>query len=111
MEFRNYPRDSGPCGLRDDPRMDELARRLAAQAPARRAQLFEELEAMRGINEVLRAAIIDSGESYYSLWKKSGVSQENISRFANGERDIRLETAAKLAEALGLELVPRSGKK
>lgn len=55
----------------------------------------------------LRAAIRDSGLTVYRLAKNSGVSQPVIDRFLTGERDIRLETAAKLATALNLELRSR----
>lgn len=54
----------------------------------------------------LRRTIEKGEESYYALAKRSGVNAVVISRFACGERDLRLETAAKLAAALGLTLVP-----
>lgn len=58
----------------------------------------------------LRAAIAKSGLSVYRLAKDSGVSQPVLCRFVNGQRDITLTTASKLAEALGLELKPVKGK-
>jgi plasmid maintenance system antidote protein VapI len=57
--------------------------------------------------ETLRQAIVDSGMSYYRLAKESGVAEEVIGRFVNRKRDIRLETASKLAESLELELRSR----
>ena len=42
------------------------------------------------------------------LAEKAGVDQAVIWRFLNGERDIRLETADRLCEVLGLELRRRS---
>ena len=44
----------------------------------------------------------------YQIAKGAHVSQIIISRFLSGERDIRMATADKLANALGLELVAGS---
>ena len=99
-------------GIASDPRMDELAALLMAQAPERTADLLEELEEqeyreMARINDQLRKAIEKRDESYYALAKRSGVDAVVISRFVCGERDLRLDTAAKLAAALGLELTAK----
>ena len=40
----------------------------------------------------------------YQIAQDAGVSQIVLSRFLSGERDIRMATADKLAEALGLKL-------
>ncbi len=56
------------------------------------------------IPQRLRTAIKDAGKSIYRVAKDSGVAHPVILRFMSGERDIRLETAEKLAESLGLEL-------
>lgn len=37
---------------------------------------------------------------------RAGVSQPSLSRFLSGKRDITLATASKVAEQLGLELLP-----
>ena len=55
--------------------------------------------------EALRQAIIDSGFSAYALQKQTDVDASVITRFLNGERDLRLETAGRLAEAVGAQLV------
>jgi plasmid maintenance system antidote protein VapI len=52
----------------------------------------------------LRAGIRRSGKTVYRLAKESGVAHPIIFRFLSGERDIRLETAEKLAAVLGLRL-------
>jgi hypothetical protein len=52
----------------------------------------------------LREAILASGKTHYRIGKDAGVKPEIVSRFAHGERDIRAETFAKIAAALGLEL-------
>ena len=59
------------------------------------------------LSDALRQAIIDSGLSYYRLAKDSGVDSVVISRFVCGERDLRLETASRLAKALRVELKPQ----
>ena len=99
-------------GIAFDPRMAELDVLLRAQAPERTAALHEELEEqeyreMARINDQLRKAIEKRDESYYALAKRSGVDAVVISRFVCGERDLRLDTAAKLAAALGLELTAK----
>ena len=58
------------------------------------------------IATALRRAIVASGKSHYALAKASGVASEVIDRFVRGERDIRLQTAGRLARPLGLELRP-----
>lgn len=62
------------------------------------------------IQDALRRAIIKSGKTHYRLGKDAGVAPEVIDRFVSGERDIRLVTAAKLADALRLQLTPKSAR-
>ena len=57
------------------------------------------------IVDQLKAAIEASEATPYRIAKETGVPAPTLSRFLNGERDIRLETAATLATYLGLELV------
>jgi transcriptional regulator with XRE-family HTH domain len=54
--------------------------------------------------EKLKTAIRKSGKTVYRVAVESGVAHPVILRFLSGERDIRLETAEKLAAALGLAL-------
>ncbi len=42
--------------------------------------------------------------SRFELCKRSGVSYSVVHRFIGGERDIRMETASRLADVLGVEL-------
>jgi len=58
----------------------------------------------------LRRLIVDSGMSHYALGKAAGVDPRQIDRFSDSERDLTLETAGKLAAALGVELVRRRGR-
>lgn len=62
------------------------------------------------IDAALRKAVKASGLTHYALSKSSGVAACVIDRFMAPaddptHRDIRLETAAKIASALGLSLV------
>ena len=50
----------------------------------------------------LRQALTNSGKTSYQLNVETGVNHGVILRFMKGERDIRLETAEKLAAAVGL---------
>lgn len=61
--------------------------------------------------EQLRQMISNSGLTAYQLRATTGIEASVISRFINGERDIRLETAGKLATALGAELKLKSSRK
>jgi transcriptional regulator with XRE-family HTH domain len=54
----------------------------------------------------LKAAITKSGLTHYALASLAGVTPSQIDRFMSGERDLRLESAGKIAAALGLELSP-----
>jgi plasmid maintenance system antidote protein VapI len=56
------------------------------------------------LSESLKKAIQTSGISVYKIAKKAHVSQIMISRFLSGERDIRMATADRLANVLGLTL-------
>jgi plasmid maintenance system antidote protein VapI len=49
-------------------------------------------------------AIEKDGRTIYAIAKAAGISPIVVHRFVNGERDIRMQTAARLAETLHLEL-------
>jgi DNA-binding phage protein len=57
--------------------------------------------------DVLRSAIKASGLTHYRLAKEAGIKPFLLDRFVSREGDLRLETAAKVAEVLGLELRKR----
>ena len=59
------------------------------------------------ISDVLRRAIIASGEPYYAIEQATGVSRANILRFTKGQQSILLDAAERLAEHFGLELRTR----
>lgn len=58
------------------------------------------------ISEVLRQVVIDSGLSHYRVAKMAGTTPTIIGRFVNEQKGLRLSTADRLAEAMGLELKP-----
>lgn len=62
---------------------------------------------MTSLADAMRAAIRiaeQRGTSRYRIAQDSGVDYAVVCRFCNGERDLRLETASRLCESLGLEL-------
>ena len=106
----------GSHGGDQDPEASRLARKETFEKLVARASKLSDdrLEAMRErisetlpLDDQLRFAIAMSGKTQYALAKQIGVVNRVISRFMNYERDIRMETAAKLAEALGLSLQKR----
>ena len=64
------------------------------------------MKANADIQEQLRQAILNADISRYRLAKLSGVTQAVISTFVNRKRSATMDTAAKLAKVLGLELTP-----
>ncbi len=54
----------------------------------------------------LKQAIINSDFSRYRISQLSGVSEAQLSLFVNNKRTLTLTSAAKVAEALKLELKP-----
>ncbi|MEP0846209.1 MAG: helix-turn-helix transcriptional regulator [Phycisphaerae bacterium] len=64
------------------------------------------------IIEELLTAIERDGRTQYELARDSGVAASQISRLRHGLRTIHLDTAERLAQALGLELreIPRARK-
>lgn len=63
------------------------------------------------IEEQLRTAIEDSEMSPYQISKLSEVTESQLSLFINNKRTLSLNSAAKVAEALGLELKKQHKKK
>jgi plasmid maintenance system antidote protein VapI len=71
---------------------------------ARRMQAEPETNADR-----MRRAIRDSGLTHYALAQLAKIDRKQIDRFMSGERSPTLDTADRLAAALGLELQQRKG--
>jgi hypothetical protein len=56
------------------------------------------------VSEVLRKAIVDSGETLYRVAKDSGVSYPAVHRFVRHKHTISLKAVDKLCTYLGLRL-------
>ncbi|HEY2838154.1 MAG TPA: helix-turn-helix transcriptional regulator [Pirellulales bacterium] len=63
------------------------------------------------LSTVLREALENSDVSRYRLSQITGIPEITLGRFLRDERDVRLKTADALADALGLELVPKKKPK
>ena len=62
------------------------------------------------IEEQLRQAVADSGQTIYAVAKGSGANYSVLLRFMAQERGISLRTAARLTAYLKLELQPVKGR-
>jgi|SRR6516225_8786011 DNA-binding phage protein len=81
-------------------RDEEIRRKVRTEFPA----AMRSGSATGRLSEALRDALRASNKSMYQIARDAGVSQIVLSRFLSGERDIRMATADKLAEVLGLKL-------
>jgi len=91
--------------------LDELAELLRSHTPDRLESFDDWMDGMKTMQDILRKAILDSKVSAYRLAIESGVDQAAISRFVSGQRDLRLESAGKIANALGLRLTKDKRRK
>lgn len=78
----------------------ELRKRIQQEFPPKPRRPIPD-----SISEALKSAVRGSDMTVYEIAKRARISQIVISRFLSGERDIRMATADKLAEVLGLRLV------
>lgn len=58
------------------------------------------------INDTLKQAIENSGQSHNAIAKATGVNRRLIDRWIRGEINIGIDKAEVLCEYLGLELKP-----
>lgn len=80
--------------------MQRCAAKLAEFPPAK-SGVSEHADSL---SEALKQAVRESGRSVHDIAKEAGVSEVVLERFLSGERDIRMATANKLADILGLKL-------
>jgi plasmid maintenance system antidote protein VapI len=59
------------------------------------------------ISDILRRSITESGVSYNSLQRETGVTRASIMRFVRGDQSLRLDLADRLADFFGLALLKR----
>lgn len=62
------------------------------------------------LSNTLRRAILEDGRTMYEIAKAIGIEPDSLYRFQQG-KDMRLDTADRLAKALGLELQPFKRKR
>lgn len=62
---------------------------------------------MARLTDQLIRAIETSGDSRYAISKGSGINQSVLSRLVNGENSMSAESAERLADYLGMEIVLR----
>lgn len=58
------------------------------------------------LSDTLRARVRASGDSQNQIARDSGVNQASLNLFMNGRRDLRLQTATRLADYFGLCFCP-----
>ena len=58
-----------------------------------------------GLGDALKKAIAKSKKTHYAIGKLAACNPSQLDRFVSGERDLGLETAGRIAAALGLHLV------
>jgi DNA-binding phage protein len=65
------------------------------------------------ITELIQEAIRSGGMSRYAISKVTGIDQGQLCRFVQGQGSLSFESADKVLECLGLEVVirPRSTRK
>jgi plasmid maintenance system antidote protein VapI len=61
------------------------------------------------VSTPLRCRIVESGLSYTSLEKATGVKRASIMRFVEGRQSLHLDNADRLAAYFEMELRPRPG--
>ena len=64
----------------------------------------------KSITEVLRQAVRESGQSFYSIAKATGLVEESVSRFVRGKQSLRLDKADALAKYFGIQCRHAPGK-
>ncbi len=62
---------------------------------------------MTRILDAICEAIEASDKTRYRIAKDTGISQAHLSRLMSGERGLSIESAEKLADYLGLEIIIR----
>ena len=93
---------------RDEPSLEELERRLG---PATAVADPETVVSRLAMAHKMAVAREKAGLSQAELARKIGTDQASISRIERGERNITLETLAKITRALGLKLTIEPVKK
>jgi ribosome-binding protein aMBF1 (putative translation factor) len=91
---------SGRLSAEQAARDGEIRRKVREEFPP-----LETASTSLVLSEPLKTAIRRSPKTVTQLAKEANVSQIILKQFLAGQRDLRLTTAEKLAQALGLKLV------
>jgi len=91
---------TGKLTVQEAARDEELRRQVEAEFPP-----LERASASSVLRDPLKEAIAQSAKSVEQLAHEAGVSQAVLAQFLAGQRDLRLATAEKLANVLGLRLM------
>ena len=92
-------------------RVGKLSPQKAARDREIRRKIMEEFPPLErepdshNLSDPLREAIGESGKTVHRLAKQAKVSAIVLQQFLDGQRDLRLATAERLAQVLGLKLV------
>ena len=62
------------------------------------------------LTNVIKKAIEKDGRSLYAIAKDAEVAYSVLHRFVTGDRTVNLDTASKIAAALGLEVRKKTRK-
>lgn len=63
------------------------------------------------LTEQLRQAVLNCDQTRYAISKATGIGQDKLSRFVNGERGVSCEVMDTLGLYLGLRLVAEKPRK
>lgn len=89
-----------PLTVEEIVRDEEIRRQVKKEFPPSTQSAYPAGRFSQTLREALRA----SGRSVEQIASEANVSPILVAQFLSGERDIRLATADKLAEVLGLQL-------
>jgi plasmid maintenance system antidote protein VapI len=62
---------------------------------------------MANVLDTIKRAMDASGRTRYALSRETGIAQSVLSRLVSGERGVSIDTAERLADVLGLEIIVR----
>jgi ribosome-binding protein aMBF1 (putative translation factor) len=93
-------RRAGKLSPQEAARDREIRRKIMVEFPP-----LEQEPDSHNLSGPLREAIAQSGKSVRRLAKQAKVSEIVLQQFLDGQRDLRLATAERLAQVLGLKLV------
>jgi transcriptional regulator with XRE-family HTH domain len=82
--------------------IEEKAIELVADTPA-----TPKIGRRPTLSEALRQCLRESRVSRYKIGQRARISSSDVRQFLNGERDLKLRTAERLADLVGMDFVMR----